>query len=296
MCGIAGIYSPGRTVDESVVRDLTEIMRHRGPIEDGYFFRAHVGLGMRRLSIIDIEGGHQPLFNEDGTIAVILNGQIYNYRELRKDLIKRGHHFRTESDTEVIAHLYEEMGEECVTQFNGMFALALWDENRQRLFIARDRLGVKPLYYYEGADQFVFASELKALLRHPEVPREIDPSAIAEYLTLMYVRAPRTPLKNIRKLLPGHYLSIDSRGVRMKRYWDLREHYDRPQALSEGEAIERIVELLKDSVRLRLRSDVPVGAFLSGGLDSSAIVAFATEYNEQIDTFSVGFDGDGFDE
>lgn len=296
MCGIAGIYSPSGIVDDRVVRGMTEIMHHRGPIEDGYFFRPHVGLGMRRLSIIDIEGGHQPLFNEDGMIAVILNGQIYNYREIRADLIKRGHQLQTESDTEVIAHLYEEMGEQCVTQLNGMFALALWDERKQRLFIARDRLGVKPLYYYEGAAEFVFGSELKALLRCRSVPKEIDPSAIAEYLTLMYIRAPRTPLKNIRKLLPGHYLTVDSRGVNVRRYWDLREHYNHSQASSEAEAIERVLDLLRDSVRLRLRSDVPVGAFLSGGLDSSAIVALASEFNQQIDTFSVGFDGDGFDE
>src|ERR1051326_493434 len=190
MCGIAGIYSPVARVDELVVRDMTEVMYHRGPIENGYFLRPQVALGMRRLSIIDIEGGHQPLFNEDRTVAVILNGQIYNYREIRADLIKRGHNLRTESDTEVIAHLYEEMGEECATQFNGMFAFALWDETKQRLFIARDRLGVKPLYYYEGDDQFVFGSELKALLRNPSVPKEIDPEAIAEYLTFMYVRAP----------------------------------------------------------------------------------------------------------
>jgi asparagine synthase (glutamine-hydrolysing) len=296
MCGIAGIFSSATPVDERAVRDMTEIMQHRGPIENGYFFRSQIGLGMRRLSIIDIEGGHQPLFNEDGSIAVILNGQIYNYRELRADLIKRGHALRTESDTEVIAHLYEEMGEQCLTQLNGMFAIALWDENKKRLFIARDRLGVKPLYYYDGKDQFAFGSELKALLRCPSVPKEIDPEAIAEYLTLMYVRAPRTPLKNIRKLLPGHYLTVDAQGLRVRRYWDLRDHYDRPTNSSEPEAIERVLELLKDSVRLRLRSDVPVGAFLSGGLDSSAIVAFASQFNKQIDTYSVGFDGDGFDE
>ena len=295
MCGIAGIYSSD-TVDERVVRDMTEVMHHRGPIEDGYFLRRQIGLGMRRLSIIDIDGGHQPLFNEDGTIAVILNGQIYNYRELRADLIKRGHQLRTESDTEVIAHLYEEMGEECVTQFNGMFAFALWDENRQRLFIARDRLGVKPLYYHEGAHEFVFGSELKALLHCPSVPKEIDPDAIGEYLTFMYIRAPRTPFRKVLKLLPGHYLTVDAKGVRVQRYWNLSEHYDRANALSEAEAIEQVLELFKDSVRLRLRSDVPVGAFLSGGLDSSAVVAFASQFNKQIDTFSVGFDGDGFDE
>ncbi len=296
MCGIAGIYKRAGVIDEAMVRDMTEIMHHRGPIEDGYFFRRQVGLGMRRLSIIDIEGGHQPVYNEDGTIAVIFNGQIYNYREIRTDLIKRGHQFKTESDTEVIVHLYEEMGEQCVTQFNGMFALALWDENQKKLFIARDRLGVKPLYYYEGREDFVFGSELKALLRCPSVPKEVDPEAIAEYLTLMYIRAPRSPLKNIRKLLPGHYLTLDSKGIEIRRYWDLREHSKEIQASSEAEVMENVVELLRDSVRLRLRSDVPVGAFLSGGIDSSAIVAFATQVNGPIDTFSVGFAGEGFDE
>lgn len=296
MCGITGIYSRRDPVDHGLVMAMTQMMFHRGPMEDGYLFQPHIKLGMRRLSIIDVEGGHQPVYSEDGSIGVILNGQIYNYRELRQNLLGRNHHLRTVSDTEVIVHLYEEMGEACLKLFNGMFAFALWDGRKDRLFIARDRLGIKPLYYFENFEYFAFASELKALLLCPFIPREPDPQAISDYLTFMYIRAPHSPFKSIFKLLPGHYLTVDSQGLKVTKYWDLRDHCQSSN-LDEGEAIEQIRELIRDAVRLRLRSDVPVGAFLSGGLDSSTVVAFAAQQQQEpLNTFGVGFAGDGFDE
>lgn len=296
MCGIVGIYTKRGIADAETIRAMTSVLVHRGPMDDGYLFGANVGLGMRRLSIIDIEGGHQPVYNEDRSIGVILNGEIYNYRELRIELIARGHRFYTMSDTEVIVHLYEEMGEAFLSLLNGMFAIALWDERAQRLLLARDRLGVKPLYYYEDAERLAFASELKALLQCRFVPRDIDLEAISDYLTLMYIRAPRSPFKAIRKLLPGHYLVIDASGARLVRYWDLREHCE-PTSLNEPALIEHIRWLLEDSVRLRMRSDVPVGAFLSGGIDSSTVVAYASANSPQpLDTFAVGFEGADFDE
>ncbi|MBI5032969.1 MAG: asparagine synthase (glutamine-hydrolyzing) [Chloroflexi bacterium] len=296
MCGITGLYAKRNLPDESLVKLMTERLHHRGPIEDGYYADAPISLGMRRLSIVDIEGGHQPVFNEDHRIGVMLNGQIYNYVELADELQARGHRFYTRSDTEVIAHLYEEMGPNCVTRFNGMFAIALWDVQKRQLFIARDRLGVKPLYYFENGETFAFASELKSLLLCPFVPHDLDADALEEYLTFMYIRAPRTPFKHISKLLPGHWMRIDSSGTRIQRWWDLREHCQ-PSDLSLPQATERLRELLSDAVRLRLRSDVPVGAFLSGGLDSSAITAFAArQLPHAVNTYAVGFAGDGFDE
>jgi asparagine synthase (glutamine-hydrolysing) len=296
MCGIAGIRAKKGEVDHELVRAMTALMFHRGPIEDGYLAEPTLGLGMRRLSIIDIDGGQQPVFNETGSVAVILNGQIYNYVELRTELQKRGHRFATQSDTEVIVHLYEEMGENFLAQLNGMFAIALWDRTAQRLLLARDRLGVKPLYYFDDDRYFAFASELKSLLRCDFVSRDVDKSALADYLAYLYVPGPRTPLQSVSKLPPGHYLSLDSSGMRIERYWNLAEHCV-PTQMSKGEIVDHTRALLKDSVRLRLRSDVPVGAFLSGGLDSSALVAYAAEYSgSPLRTFAVRFEGDEIDE
>lgn len=296
MCGITGLYAKHGLPDAAHVHAMTERLTHRGPIEDGYYSAAPVMLGMRRLSIIDIGGGHQPVYNEDRSLAVILNGEIFNYVELADELESRGHRFYTRSDTEVIVHLYEDMGPDCVERLNGMFAFALWDTRRQQLFLARDRLGVKPLYYADSADGFAFASELKSLLLCPFVSRDIDGDAMADYLTLMYIRAPHTPFKDVAKLPPGHFMLVGRDGVRVQRWWDLSEHC-RPSTLSLAQAAERVREVLADAVRIRLRSDVPVGAFLSGGLDSSAVTAFAAQQLDQpLNTYAVGFAGDGFDE
>lgn len=296
MCGIAGIYGRDGAADPKTVTAMTSVLFHRGPMDSGFLLQPNVGLGMRRLSIIDVEGGKQPIYNEDHSVGVICNGEIYNYIELRQDLLKKGHHFSTNSDTEVIVHLYEDMGEQFPTALNGMFAIALWDSIKQRLILARDRLGVKPLYYFDDGKSLAFASELKSLLQCPFVPREMDRHAIAEYLTLMYIRAPRTPFLAVKKLFPGHYLLAESSGVRLVSYWDLNEHCS-PSTMTEGELVEQVRQLIRDSVRLRMRSDVPVGAFLSGGIDSSTVVACAAESSDKpLKTFAVGFGGDGFDE
>ncbi len=297
MCGIAGIYTKDLPVDTQVVRAMTSQLYHRGPMDEGYLFKGDVGLGMRRLSIIDVDGGHQPIHNEDKSISVILNGEIYNYKELRSVLVKKGHKFSTQSDTEVIVHLYEEVGEKCLNQLNGMFAFALWDERNRRLLVARDRLGIKPLYYYHNNSKILaFASEMKALLRCPFITTDLDLNAFADYLTFMYIQGSRSPFKNIRKLLPGHYFIMDRSGFHISRYWDLRNSCTQFE-LSEPEAIDQIHRLLEDSIRLRMRSDVPVGAFLSGGLDSSAVVAYASKHAPRpIETFAVGFSGDGVNE
>jgi len=296
VCGIAGLYARRGTVDPRMVRAMTAVQTHRGPVEEGYLLTPRVGLGMRRLSIIDVAGGRQPVYNEDGSIAVVFNGEIFNYRELRAELFERGHRLTTASDTEVIVHLYEERGVDCLHAFNGMFAFALWDGRRERLFLARDRLGVKPLYYWDGVQGLAFASELKALLLCDFVERRPDPHAVLDYLALMYIRAPRTPFQDVYKLLPGHYLVADRAGTRVDAYWRLADHCT-PARISVPEAVERVRELLRDAVRLRLRSDVPVGAFLSGGIDSSAIVALAAQESATpLRTFTVDFGPDSFDE
>jgi asparagine synthase (glutamine-hydrolysing) len=296
VCGIAGVYGKLEDTDAHLVSAMTSTLFHRGPMDQGYLSGHNIALGMRRLSIIDVEGGQQPIYNEDGTIGVMCNGEVYNYLELRQDLLAKGHEFTTNSDTEVIVHLYEEMGEEFPKALNGMFAIAVWDSRKCRLILARDRLGEKPLYYYDNGQRLAFASELKALLQCPFVPREPDPQAIAEYLSLMYIRAPRTAFSRISKLPPAHYLRADVSGVCLVPYWDLREHCE-PSSLNEGETVEKVRWLLRDSVRLRLRSDVPVAAFLSGGIDSSSVVAFAADsVSGPLQTFAVGFAGDGFDE
>ncbi len=296
MCGIVGVYAKRGVVDEQGVRDMNSVLVHRGPMDEGYMFKRHVGLGMRRLSIIDVAGGHQPVYNEDRSVAVILNGEIFNYRELGQELLKRGHRFSTASDTEVIAHLYEDVGAACFSHLNGMFGIALWDDRKQTLLVARDRLGVKPFYYYEDNAYFAFASELKALLLCDFVPRRLDRRAIADFLALKYVRAPRSPFEDVRKLLPGHYLAVGPSGVSQAQYWRLAD-YSQPVAINEADAIERLRWLLQDAVRIRLRSDVPVGAFLSGGIDSSTIALYAAQQSSTpLRTFTVDFGREGFDE
>jgi asparagine synthase (glutamine-hydrolysing) len=295
MCGICGVLSlDDGPPDVALVRHMADRLSHRGPDGDGYYSDPAIALGHRRLSIIDLATGDQPIFNEDRSIAIVFNGEIYNYRELRDDLVKQGHRFRTAGDTEVIVHLYEERGIDCVRELNGMFAFALWDARRQQLFLARDPLGEKPLYYTIAGGQFLFASELKALLRAPHVPRRIDPAALDDYLAYGYVPAPRTIYESVSKLPAAHRLVVRGGRADPSRYWypwsDVRLD------LTEDEAAGELVTLLTDAVRLRLRSDVPVGAFLSGGIDSSLVVALAARQKPGLQTFSVRIDELGFDE
>ena len=223
MCGICGIvnFNVTEPVDPLLVERMTNAQAHRGPDDSGYFIEGNVGLGHRRLSIIDLSGGKQPIFNEDGSVVVVFNGEIYNYSDLTADLVARGHKFATRSDTETIAHAYEEYGDSCMRDFRGMFAFAIWDRRRKRLLLVRDRLGIKPVYYYASKDFVVFASEIKSLLQHPGVPRQVDRQAVDIYLSLRYVPGPRTMFKDIYKLQPGHWLTADENGIRIGKYWDL---------------------------------------------------------------------------
>lgn len=296
MCGIAGILDPcGAPVDEALLRRMCHRLRHRGPDEEGYFFDAGVGLGIRRLSVIDLHTGHQPIHNEDGSVWVVFNGEIYNYRELRRHLTDRGHRFYTASDTEVIVHAYEEYGEECPSLLRGMFAFALWDGKERQLLLARDRVGEKPLVYATLNGGLVFSSEIQALREHPEIGSDIDWEAIHHYLVFAYVPAPRTAFRGVRKLEPGHRLIWRRGEIRISRYWTL--DFAPKLRLSEDEAVERLRQLLNEAVRLRLISDVPLGAFLSGGIDSSTVVGFMSLHSSQpVKTFSIGFDHEDFTE
>lgn len=301
MCGIAGFFDvAGRLVDSTLVRRLCIALRHRGPDDEAYYVNGSVALGQRRLAIVDLVGGRQPMSNEDGSIWVTFNGEIYNFQELRRELEARGHRFTTRSDTEVIVHAYEEHGPECVKRFRGMFAFALWDVGARTLLLARDRVGKKPLFYAEVGGQWVFASELQGLLQHPGITRDVDPTSLDDYLTYGYVPAPKTIFKGVWKLPPAHYLTVTVRpngrpDVRLERYWRLE--YGPKLAISEEEAAEGLLEVLKEAVRLRLIADVPLGALLSGGTDSSLVVALMSELSDRpVKTFSIGFDEREFDE
>ncbi|MCB0255199.1 MAG: asparagine synthase (glutamine-hydrolyzing) [Anaerolineae bacterium] len=294
MCGIIGKLSlTSEPITQPLVKAMCDVIAHRGPDDWGAYVCGPVGLGNRRLSIIDLEGGHQPISNEDETIWIVFNGEIYNFPELRQELEQQGHDFRTHTDTEVIVHLYEEHGVDCLQRLNGMFAFALWDEPRQRLFVARDRLGEKPLVYSLRPDGLTFGSEIQSILCDSDVPRELDLQALDLYLTLLYIPAPWTIFKHIRKLLPGHYLLAENGQVSIQRYWQL--DFGPKTALSTAEAGEAILRLLEDSTRRRMISDVPLGAFLSGGIDSSTVVALMSRVSpEPVRTFSVGFEGNDF--
>lgn len=303
MCGIAGILDlKGRGVERSRVERLCAQLVHRGPDEEGYYAGGGVALGQRRLSIIDLSSGRQPMGNEDGTVWVTFNGEIYNFQELRLELESQGHRFATSSDTEVILHAYEQHGEACLSRFRGMFAFAIWDSNRKRLFLARDRVGKKPLFYVEADGQFVFASELQALLQHPGVSREPDLSAIDDYLTYGYVPAPSTAFRGVFKLPPAHHLTIqltdDGAGVRERKvecYWSL--DYQPKLDLDEEDAADALLDVLTEAVRLRMVADVPLGALLSGGVDSSVVVALMSRLSSRpVKTFSIGFDEKEFNE
>ncbi|HEX2022058.1 MAG TPA: asparagine synthase (glutamine-hydrolyzing) [Candidatus Thermoplasmatota archaeon] len=296
MCGISGVVGLGRPGEEETVAAMTATLAHRGPNDDGFHAASGVALGMRRLSIIDVEGGRQPALNEDGSVVVMMNGEIYNYVELRSELAERGHRFRTQSDTEVVAHLYEEHGPRFLERLVGMFAIALWDAGARRLLLARDRLGEKPLYYTGDARRLAFASELKALLADETTPRALDPGIAAEFLRYMYVSGDRTPFAGVKRLLPGHLLTVDESGLSLRPFWT-RSAFVPDPGMSLREAVDGTRRRLEEAVALQLRSDVPLGAFLSGGLDSSSIVAIAARLSERpIETFSVGFGPGSFDE
>ena len=285
MCGICGYIG---SAERRPLAEMLEVLGHRGPDDEGELFDGDVALGMRRLSIIDLERGHQPLSNEDGSVWIVYNGEIYNYRELRRELEGRGHRFSTESDTEVIVHLYEDMGERCVHRLRGMFAFALWDKTDRKLLLARDRIGIKPLFYYRRNGRLVFASEIKSLLRHPDVPKDLNLPSLYYFLTFLYIPAPHTIFKGIKKLPPGHILSWTEGRPVLRQYWDL--HFPVPDVRPEEYYRERIYELLRESVRMRMISDVPLGAFLSGGVDSSTVVGLMSEVSsEPVRTFSIGY-------
>jgi asparagine synthase (glutamine-hydrolysing) len=297
MCAISGkcYLRHDRDADFRVIESMTDIMSHRGPDDHGFYCRGSVALGHRRLSILDLSpAGHQPMCNEDGTVWVVFNGEIYNYKQLRSQLEGKGHQFRSTSDTEVIVHAYEQYSVDCVKHFDGMFAFAIWDERRRRLLLARDHFGIKPLYYFTGPDFLSFASEIKALLQDPDIPRQVDTQALSNFLTLHYVPAPRTMFEGIRKLHPGHILVLEDSAISIQQYWDLEKQ--EPSRLREKEAVECVYSHLKESVAQRLQSDVPVGTLLSGGLDSTAVLGLMTEISgESIPAFSVGYSNDGQD-
>jgi asparagine synthase (glutamine-hydrolysing) len=292
MCGIAGMVEFGSDAhaDSSVLRRMCNIMAHRGPDDDGIFSEGRVALGMRRLSIVDLATGHQPISNEDGSMWIVFNGEIYNHQSLRELLIARGHRYRTHSDTETIIHLYEEYGRDCVQHLRGMFAFAIWDAKRKTLFVARDRLGIKPLYFRHTPQNFIFGSEIKVLMAYPWVRPEFNVAALPEYLAFGYLSGHETFYNGVQKLMPGHWLELNEQGdLRLEQYWDL----PLPAAEathSESYYVETYRDLLEGAVQSHLMSDVPLGVFLSGGLDSSAVAALMTKLRgEPVETFSVGY-------
>jgi asparagine synthase (glutamine-hydrolysing) len=310
MCGIAGIIDVNNRVDRDILLRMTNIMQHRGPDGEGFYIDTLVGLGHRRLSIIDLEGGSQPMSNEDGSVWITYNGEIYNFPILQKGLSQRGHRFRTRSDTEVIIHAYEEYGTDCLRHLRGMFAFAIWDAKKSQLFLARDRLGKKPLYYYFNNERFVFTSEIKAILQDQGIPRAIDLTALKDYFTYGYIPFPKTIFKDIYKLPPAHFMVVsllDARvttvkpikqaklTIKIDQYWDIK--YEPDYSLSERQWIEALLEKLKEAVKIRLISDVPLGVFLSGGLDSSTVVALMSMVQDMpVKTFSIGFKEEDFSE
>lgn len=300
MCGIAGIYhfNTAQPVSQDQLTRMTDVMQHRGPDADGIYIHDKIGLGHRRLSIIDLsEAGKQPMFSHDQQLAIVFNGEIFNYLDYRDDLIQRGHTFHSQTDTEVIIYLYREHREQCVQYLRGMFAFALWDEHQQQLFLAVDRLGQKPLYYYADGERLVFGSELKCLLEDPAIPKELNYEALYDYLLYLYVPAPKTIFKHIYKLPPAHYMLCTPEGIRGPyEYWDLSfAHVEEDK--DEAYFCEKLIELLRESTRIRLMSDVPLGAFLSGGIDSSGVVAMMSQaMTTPVVTTSIGFEEKEFDE
>jgi asparagine synthase (glutamine-hydrolysing) len=293
MCGICGklAFDLRETVSPELVKAMADTIEHRGPDDQGYYLAGPVGLGFRRLSIIDLKSGHQPLSNEDGSIWIVFNGEIYNYQELRTFLLSRGHVFKTRTDTEVIVHLYEELGPDCLQKLRGMFAFAIWDDKKKTIFLARDRVGIKPLYYCLNNTSLVFASEIKAILADPSIDREIAPDIIDRFLTFLYLPGEETLLKGIRKLPPGRYMLVKEGQPSIHQYWDLQfagrfEHRSLQQTETD------LLNLLAETVNLHMIADVPVGVLLSGGVDSTGVLSFAVQETEKnVSTFTVGFAG-----
>lgn len=298
MCGIAGLYFPYHQSEITPhIRRMTDCLTHRGPDDEGFYTEGSIALGHRRLSIIDVKTGHQPIFNETKDKCIIFNGEVFNFTELKTELEALGHRFSTVSDTETILHAYEEWGEKCVEKFRGMFAFCIWDSQKEQLFLARDRFGIKPLFYAHYNGKFVFASEIKSILADPELKRTIDPEALASYFMFSYIPAPLTIYTQVKKLLPGHILVLKHGQITIKKYWDLFFAPDRRK--KENDFIIEFLDLLKESIRMRLISEVPLGAFLSGGMDSSTIVAVMSgQSSEPVNTFTIGFGGStqGFDD
>ena len=296
MCGICGIYETGsdQIVQRATLKSMADTISHRGPDDDGFYTCGGVGLAHRRLSIIDVAGGHQPLANEDESIWIVFNGEIYNFDDLNRRYLASGHQFKTRSDTETIVHLYEELGDACFAQMRGMFALALWDGRRKRLVLARDRLGKKPLYYSWDGRRLLFGSEIKTLWKAGGVSREMDLEALADYFSYLYVPAPKTIYKQVKKLRPAHYLVVDQSGIRETPYWDIS--FAETRERTEDEWCEEFLAEFRVAVKSRLVSDVPLGAFLSGGVDSSSVVAVMNEFQPPVTTCSIGFSEEQYDE
>jgi asparagine synthase (glutamine-hydrolysing) len=302
MCGIAGfVESPASAspfapdASRALVHRMCDVIRHRGPDDEGVWVEDGVALGMRRLSIIDLSTGHQPIHNEDKTVWIVFNGEIYNYRELRRQLQTAGHQFYTSTDTEVIVHAYEQWGHDAITRLRGMFGLAIWNTRTRTLLVARDRIGIKPMYYAEANGRLYFGSELKSLLQAPDLPRELDPAALDHYLSFLYTPRDGSIFKSVRKLPPGHLLTWQDGRVAIERYWQMPA--DETFAGTEADAVSQLRSVLTDAVRSHLISDVPLGAFLSGGIDSSLVVGLMSEVSgARVKTFSIGFDEPEFDE
>lgn len=300
MCGITGkiFFDKERKVDPAVLKKMSDSIQHRGPDDEGFFIDGNVGLGFRRLSIIDLSTGHQPLANEDESIWIIFNGEIYNYQELHDDLVSKGHVFKTKSDTETIVHLYEQYGTDCLQHLRGMFGFAIWDSRKKRLFCARDRFGIKPLYYYTDSEKFVFGSEIKAILKAGDIDRTLSYDALDSYMAYGYITSDLSIYKNIKKLQPAHYLLFSFDGkpcIEIKRYWEIQ--FEPDYSKTEDEWAEELEACLSETLKLHMISDVPLGAFLSGGIDSSSVVAMmARNSTLPIKTFSIGFKEQKFNE
>src|SRR5262245_57382821 len=290
MCGITGILytQPALAVDPEQLRRMTSVLSHRGPDDDGFYVNGAIGLGHRRLSIIDVGGSRQPILNQDKTRAIVFNGEIYNFKTVREALQRRGHYFTTQGDTEVILRAYEEYGEACVQHLRGMFAFAIWDGVKKQLFLARDRIGIKPLYYFWDGQKLLFASEIKAILQDLSVEKALDLQALDDYLTYLYIPAPKTIFKRIRKLRPGYTLTVSARGVVEREYWDLT--FEPKDGLQETDYAMGLLEKLRETIDMHMMSEVPLGAFLSGGIDSSAVVGImAGLVDRPVNTASIGF-------
>jgi len=297
MCAISGFVNfRNKRLNGQYLKAITNVMAHRGPDDEGFFQDDHVSFGFKRLSIIDLQSGHQPMSNKDETIWIVFNGEIYNFPELRDYLVSKGYVFRTKADTEVIIHAYEEWGGDCVAKFNGMFAFALYDVKRKKVLIGRDQLGIKPLYYALVKDILIFASEMKSILAYPDFVREENVAALSSYLTFRYTQLDQSVFKGIKRLLPGHYMEVTAEGIYFKKYWEIPFH-EKKEDLGETYYLKETKRLLAQSVKRQMVSDVPLGAFLSGGLDSSIVVALMSQYsNFPIKTFSIGFSEETYNE